>query len=46
MARSRIYRSPRHNPPPGREDELMGDLPGVPTKDNNTPTAFPAVFWA
>ena len=40
--RHNLYR----NSPPGGKDELAGSPPGAPTKDSNTPTPSPAVFWA
>ena len=46
MARLYTRCSPRHNPPPGAEDELVGDPPGAPNKGSNTPTHFPGVSWA
>lgn len=45
MAKLRTYRSPRHNLPLGNEDKLARDLLGALTKDSNTSTLFPAVFW-
>ena len=46
MTGPRTRRSPRHNPPPGGEDELAGGLPGAPTKGSNTSTPSPPVSRA
>ena len=46
MTGARTYRSLRHNPPLGGEDELIRGSSGAPTKDSNTLTPFPLVFWA
>ena len=46
MAGLHTRHSLRRNPPPGKKDELVGGPSGVPIKNNNTPTPFPAVSRA
>ena len=46
MARPRTRRTCRYNLLPDRKDEIAGRLPGAPTKNNNIPTPFLAIFWA
>ena len=46
MAGPRTRRSPRRNPPPGGEDELVGGPPGAPIEGSNTPTPSPPASWA
>ena len=46
MARPRICRSSRRNPPLGGEDGLTKGPPKAPIKDSNTPTPFLPVSWA
>ena len=41
-----MRRSPRRNLPPGGEEEFTRGPPGASTKDSNTFTPSPAVFWA
>lgn len=43
MARSRIYRSPYHNPPPSSKNELVGGPLRVSTKGSNSYTPTPAL---